>query len=396
MLLYNNYLKRNNQFFMTILQIIGYLTSLVFIFYLMAKVVDDYFVNSLEIITEKLKLSSDVAGATFMAIGSSAPELFTAIIALTKVGSEQIGAGTIVGSAIFNILVIVGASAAVTTAYLNWQPVIRDMGFYIVSIIVLLFTFSDGKITLYEAIFYLLAYIVYLIVLYNWKKIVPKEVKKKNNSEENVFKHEEIKNSEKTMLKKIDQSISSVLGKLFPDLEKKPHLYMLTFFISIIVIAILSWLMVESAVLLARLLNISETIIALTILAAGTSIPDLLSSVIVAKKGYGGMAISNAVGSNTFDILIGLGLPWLGYIIIKKQDIVVNTENLMSSIILLFATVIALLFIIAVQKFKIGKKSGYILLVLYVLYLVYAIYHAIYPESIDISTYLSNIITNVT
>ncbi len=104
--------------------ILLYVLILIFVFYLLAKICDEYFVSSLDIIAKKWKLSEDVAGATLMAVGSSAPEFFTALIAVMKVGSEQVGAGTIVGSAIFNILVIVGASAVVATSFLSWKPVI--------------------------------------------------------------------------------------------------------------------------------------------------------------------------------------------------------------------------------------------------------------------------------
>ena len=86
-----------------------YFILLLLSFYLLAKVCDDYFVESLDEIAKKLKLSSDAAGATLMAVGSSAPELFVAIIAVIRPGDhEQIGMGTIVGSAMFNLVVITG------------------------------------------------------------------------------------------------------------------------------------------------------------------------------------------------------------------------------------------------------------------------------------------------
>ena len=98
-------------------------------FYLLAEVCEKYFVESLEKISIQLNLSRDAAGATLMAVGSSAPELFVSLMALFKPGEEAMGAGTIVGSAIFNILVIIGASVAVRKATVLWQPVIRDMLF---------------------------------------------------------------------------------------------------------------------------------------------------------------------------------------------------------------------------------------------------------------------------
>ena len=170
------------------------------------------------------------------------------------------------------------------------------------------------------------------------------------------------------------KKIDDLLKFLFPG---QKH-YNLVFLISIIWIAALSWVLVESAIEIAEILNIPAAIIALTILAMGTSIPDLMSSVIAARKGFGGMAISNAIGSNVFDILIGLGLPWAIMILIQPgRSLSVSTENLMSSVILLFATVIVIFFLLFFQKWKIGKYGGYFLVSLYIAYLVWAILQAV-------------------
>lgn len=352
-----------------------YIAVLIFIFYLLAKICDQYFVKSLDIISKKLRLSQDVAGATFMAIGTSAPEFFTAVIALTKVGSEDVGAGTIVGSAIFNILVIVGASAVISTAILRWKPVVRDMGFYVVAILVLLFTFRDGTITLFETSTYLVAYGIYIYILFKWKKWFPeKEPLDKTKIVPIEIQKEDVYLKKKgRVYSQFVLIIDKALSFIFPDLDKRPHLYWLTFAVSILAIIALSWALVETAVLFAYTVGIPTVIIALTILAGGTSVPDLLASLIVAKKGRGDMAVSNAVGSNTFDILICLGLPWFVYILLTGQNMVVATENLSSSILLLFFTVLAIFFVLAVQKFKIGRKAGYFLIILYVAYLLYTI-----------------------
>ena len=351
----------------------------------MSKVCDIYFVDSLEIISKRLKISDDVAGATFMAIGSSAPELFIAMIALTKVGQESIGAGTIVGSAIFNILVITGASAWVGNIILNWKPILRDIGFYIISLIILLYTFWDGIITFNESIIYVVFYAVYLLVLKNWKKIAgaPRGRPKKDPMivvEEELEKSEEEIIRKKNILSYIEMFTSGILKITFPNLNKKPDLYLLSFFVSILWIAVLSYGMVELAVEIAHDLNIPEAVIGLTILAAGTSVPDLLSSVIASKRGYGNMAISNALGSNTFDILIGLGLPWMIYILYSGGAVNVGTENLISSMILLLGTVLLFAFIVIGKKFELTKKEGGILIITYLLYLSFALSMVFYPE----------------
>ena len=362
--------------------IMFYLLALILIFYLLAKICDQYFVESLDVIAKKWKLSDDVAGATLMAIGSSAPEFFTALIALTKVGSEQVGAGTIVGSAIFNILVIVGMSSIAATAYLNWKPVIRDLLFYLISILILLWTFADGIITWQESLMYLVGYAGYVLILSRWSGWFPDE-KQLNILEEDieVFEKEEKRHERSKYFGKVLSLIDHMVAMTFSQKAQLNDSYWKVFFISIVWIAVLSWGLVEIAVLAAHDLGIPQVIIALTILAAGTSIPDLLSSLIVAKKGRGDMAVSNAVGSNVFDILIGLGFPWFLYVVVTGGSVTVGTENLFSSILLLFFTVVTLLFLLITQKFKMGFRSGYFLVGLYVLYVCYSVYGAYYPEA---------------
>ena len=330
---------------------------LFFSLYLLAIVVDNFFVDSLDQISNRLKLSSEVSGATFMAVGSSAPELFTSLIAVLRGGGAELGAGTIVGSAIFNILVIIGASAMFKRAVLTWQPVLRDLMFYCLTIVLLLFTFRDGQVTLPESILFITVYAIYVFSVTKWSSWFNYTIEDPGDITE-----DERHTSRNPVIK--------LLEFLIPN----PHdHYFTAFAISIALIGALSFAMVESAVHIAQVFSISPAIIGLTILAAGTSIPDLISSVTVAKKGRGDMAIANAVGSNIFDILFGLGVPWLLAILFLGETISVGTENLLSSVFLLFATVLAVFFILAVRKWEIGKRSGIFLIFLYIAYLIYNI-----------------------
>ncbi|MFA5009479.1 MAG: calcium/sodium antiporter [Candidatus Paceibacterota bacterium] len=349
--------------------IIFYFLVLLAAFYFLAIVCDRYFVPSLDKIAERIKMNSDMAGATLMAAGTSAPELFISFIALFRPGNEAIGAGTIVGSAIFNILVIIGASALVRKAFIAWQPVIRDVIFYSLSIILLIYSFWDGKITFWEAFIFLLLYALYVLAVVKWRKIMPYKEEKKDPID--VL----IEGIEKEKKKKTWLSFLSFFEKGMDYFFPNPKKYWLVFFDSIVVIAGLSWILVEAAVQIANILHIPAVIIGLTVLAAGTSIPDLMSSIIVARQGRGGMAISNAIGSNIFDILIGLGLPWI-FIAIQGPTISVATENLNSSILLLFATVISVLFFLIIKKWQIGRFAGVGLIFLYLAYLVWSIFEA--------------------
>merc|ERR1719502_1583621 len=115
-----------------------------YMFWGLAIVCDDYFVASLEEICEALGLSADVAGATFMAAGSSAPELFTSLMGVFAVHND-VGVGTIVGSAVFNLCCIIGGTAIFTPGVLviDWKPITRDTIFYAISITAMIFVLAD-------------------------------------------------------------------------------------------------------------------------------------------------------------------------------------------------------------------------------------------------------------
>lgn len=336
--------------------ILLYILALLVCFVLLARIVDLFFINSLDKISKDLHLSSDAAGATLMAVGSSAPELFVAIFAIFKPGEHQaIGIGSIVGSAIFNLLVIVGAAALVRKAKLTWQPAIRDLIFYTIAVVLLVAFIWDGSFSMLEAGFFLVVYILYVLAAIYWKRLLPYEDLPFDESEEKI-------NDKKGFIAIFDR----ILFPLFPN---KKHYY-LVFLQSIIIIAALSWVLVELAVLISTALNIPESIVALTVIAVGTSIPDLFSSMIVARQGRGDMAVSNAVGSNIFDILVGLGLPFLIFLAISGGTVDAGQGNLMSSVIILFASVVLLFILLVASKWKVGKFTGIILLGLYLFYVI--------------------------
>ncbi len=355
--------------------LVGHILILLLSFYLLAQVCDTYFVPALEKIAIKLKMSSDVAGATLMAIGSSAPELFIAIIAVLMPDDTNavdanlnIGIGTIVGSALFNILVIVGAVAVVKKAVLSWQPIVRDIIFYSITIIVLLVAFGDGEISLWDSIVFVGIYVVYIFSVFNWRKWFPYKDRGSFNDDDDNDDNSQ-KRAYYTRLGYIIRPIDFVIGLFFP---KKVGQYYI-FSMSILIIAALCWALVESAVYIAEDLQIPKIIIALTVLAIGTSVPDLISSVIIAKQGKGGMAISNAFGSNIFDILIGLGLPWMILLVFSERDILVKKEDLVSSIVLLFGSVAIVFLILYIRKWRIRPRTGYILISIYLAYIIWQI-----------------------
>lgn len=235
----------------------------------------------------------------------------------------------------------------------------RDTLFYCLSIILLLIAFWDGQIVLQEALFFAALYIGYVISVVQWGKLFPYE-----DTDPIEIVEEE---SEKS---KLAQASRTLLSTIIPDAKKHPEKYLIAFGMAIFLISVLSYSLVESAVAIGDVLHINPTIIALTVLAAGTSIPDLLSSMIVAKRGRGDMAVSNAVGSNIFDILFGLGVPWIIVLVFTDaQTISVANENLISSVILLFATVVAVFVLLIARNWIIGRKAGLLLIGGYLVYL---------------------------
>lgn len=145
-----------------ILHVIG----LIYMFIALAIVCDEFFVPTLGVIIERLKITEDVAGATFMAAGGSAPELFTSLFG-NFFAKSNVGIGTIVGSAVFNILFVIGMCALVskTVLDLTWWPLFRDVTFYSVDLILLIGFFYDGEIYWYEALVLFFGYIAYVLFM---------------------------------------------------------------------------------------------------------------------------------------------------------------------------------------------------------------------------------------
>lgn len=331
-----------------------YILALLVCFILLARIVDMFFIASLDRISKDLRMSSDAAGATLMAVGSSAPELFVALFAVIKPGDHQvIGIGSIVGSAIFNLLVIIGVSAMVRKAVLTPQPVIRDLIFYALAVGMLVWFIWDGKLESIETVLLLVVYIAYVIAVVYWRRWFPYE--------DQISEEEREPDCGKNG---ITGAFDRLLCAVFPKREK----YYRVFMVSILIIAGLSWALVELAVDISKGLNIPEAIIALTVLAIGTSVPDLFSSVIVARQGRGDMAVSNAIGSNIFDILVGLGLPFLIVTLAEGTGIAAGGD-LNRSAMMLAGSLLLLIILLVLKKWVINKTTGMVLLAVYIFYL---------------------------
>lgn len=161
-----------------ILHIIG----MCYMFLALSIACDEFFIPALAVITEKLSISEDVAGATFMAAGGSMPELCTSFIGVFVAPNSNVGFGTIVGSAVFNVLFVIGMCAVFSKELLKltWWPLFRDCMFYSVALIILIAFFSNGEIEWWESLVMITVYLLYVTFMkFNHKieKLVKSKLK---------------------------------------------------------------------------------------------------------------------------------------------------------------------------------------------------------------------------
>lgn len=171
-----------------------------------------------------------------------------------------------------------------------------------------------------------------------------------------------------------------------PDVRKPRwrRFFPITFLFSILWIAVFSYLMVWWTETLGRTIGLGDKpeVMGMTLIAAGTSVPDLITSVIVARKGLGDMAVSSSIGSNLFDICVGLPVPWMigmaaGTFRADNNIVKVDSEGMFCSVIMLFAMLIAIIIIIAICKWKMTKILGGSMFVGYFIYLTLALMMAL-------------------
>ncbi|XP_063987338.1 sodium/potassium/calcium exchanger 4 isoform X2 [Diachasmimorpha longicaudata] len=409
-----------------------------YLFIALAVVCDKFFVPAVERICHALSMSKDVAGATFMAAATSAPELFVNAIG-TFITEGDIGVGTIVGSAVFNILAVpaccgIGAGMVVP---LDWWPVSRDCLAYGVTVAILICIIHDERVEWYEALCLVLLYIVYIAVMY-WDKsfqrctrfrtknsvsssedgrITPGDAGEMHLSRSDKLQSpgergEQIatidvplqnggtKSQEENhdadyeyellvwparggWIRKTAWILTWPIHLIFmctiPDCEKPrfKKWFPITFIMCIIWIGSLSYVVAWMITIIGDTLKIPDSVMGITFLAAGTSVPEAVSSVIVAKQGHGSMGISNSIGSNTFDILLCLGLPWLikssfSPTIPGRHFISINSGGLEYSAISLLSTLLLLYIAFASNKFQLDQKVGRACLCMYAVFLILA------------------------
>ena len=312
----------------------------------------DVFVDNLVDIGGALGISQIILGVTASAIGTSLPEFGSAMIA-SLTGSTDIGVGCVIGSNIWNIAGILGISAtAAGIIRADTSGITRDGLVTLGTGLILIFFMLFGNINRIASVFMILLYVVYLWRLIKAQKKYTSENKLANEKkakelqiEETTDKVEELQTEEKSEKKSID---------------KKKVAWVLLGLAGLIIGC---RLLVYSGVELARIAGIPEMIMGLFTLAIGTSIPELVVTLSSAMKGLHDLSIGTILGSNTFNILIGIGVPAL-FIAIPVERLSLTFD----APVMIFVTVLLLLLI--KKSGKLTRVSGIILMATYIAYAV--------------------------
>ena len=279
-------------------------------------------------VAEKMKMPQIVIGLTIVAMGTSMPEFCVSLISALK-GTSDLAVGNIVGSNIFNALLIVGVSALVAPMTIMETTVRKDIPFALVASALLLIMCLDGNISRLDAG---ILFVMFLIFMY----MTLKGAKKQGADAEEAIEGE----------------------------GKKPMdtwLSVVWILVGLLCLIGGSNLFVEGATAVATNLGVSEAVIGLTIVAGGTSLPELATSVVSARKGNSGIAIGNALGSNVFNILAILGITGMITPMTLKGITYIDLSMLVISIMLVW--------LFSFTKYKIERWEGAMLTAVFVGYI---------------------------
>ena len=345
-------------------EIIKQLAILIIGFTLLVKGAD-LFVDGASGVAKKFGISELIIGLTIVAMGTSAPEAAVSIAAATK-GSAGISIGNVIGSNIMNIFIILGVVAAIVPLKIEESTIRYEMPFTILVTVAFVLMGRDGLITRLDgAILWvgLLIYIGYLL------KQAKQKAPEKNTSQSVSS------GTEKTVSSKTAETAETVLkvanNTALPDTianspeavpEDSPSIWKLIAFtiVGLAVILVSSDYAVDAATALAKIFNIRDRVIGLTIVALGTSLPELVTSATAALRGNGDLAVGNVIGSCIFNILFVLGSSALIMPI-------PCASNFLSDAYVAVAATVLLLFFGYTQR-KIQRWEGLLLLACYVAY----------------------------
>lgn len=285
----------------------------------------DWFVDGAAGIAGKFGIPQLVIGLTIVAMGTSAPEAAVSITAALD-NSAGITIGNVLGSNILNILIILGISSVIIFLPVQKSTIGYEIPFMIIiSVVLLVMGITGNTVSRLEGVILWVLFIIYLLYLY--------KLAQKGNEEDN------------------------------PGEQKSLPVYILTAIFGAVVIVLGSKFTVKGATEIARMAGITERVIGLTIVAFGTSLPELVTSIIASKKGNTDIAIGNIVGSNIFNILFVVGTSAL------ITPVPFESKFIFDAIFASFAGVVMLLAVL--KNKKLTRTGGIVMLVCYAAYFVY-------------------------
>ena len=284
----------------------------------------DFFVDGSSSLARIMKVPSVIIGLTIVAMGTSAPEASVSVNAALA-GSNDIAISNVIGSNLFNGLVVVGVCAFMAGFKTNPEILKRDMPLNIIVTAILCIMLLDRHINHIEGIILLISMAVYIAVMV---------ISALKNSE----------TADECKILSLPKSLIFIIGGL-------------------IAVIFGGTLVVDNACLIAKDFGVSENFIGLTIIAIGTSLPELVTSITATRKGDSGLALGNAIGSNLFNILFILGMS------ATICPLNVLSESIIDCIILLVSAVI--LYVFARTKKTMNRWEGIVCVFLFVVYSSY-------------------------
>lgn len=304
----------------------------------------DFFVEGSSSVAKKLAVPSIIIGLTIVAMGTSLPETAVSVTAALT-NNNELAISNVVGSNIFNLMFVIGVCSILATIYVQRETVTRDIPFSIISALLLL---ALGILAIGDASGMTLGHldgILFLILFAGYIGLMIRSAMKARAEEREVEVNDEF-DAEELKVMSYPKSILYIVG-------------------GAAAIAIGGDLTVNTASRIALDLGMSQTLVGLTIVSIGTSLPELVTSVVAARKNEIDMAVGNAVGSNVFNILMVLGIAS------AINPVSLIRENIIDILILIAFSVVVWIF--AATKKKISRKEGIAMVAMYLVYAVYIV-----------------------
>ncbi|WP_425392395.1 calcium/sodium antiporter [Ekhidna sp.] len=301
----------------------------------------DYLVNGASSLAKRFNVSDIAIGLTVVAMGTSAPELVVNIIAGSEQGAggaNEVVFGNIIGSNIFNIFLILGISAVIYPLTVERNALWKEVPYSLVATIVFFILVNDvmffggekNGLEISDGIILLVMFVLFLVYIF---------MNLSRNPEAEIAEDIEIHGSVKTTVMIVVGIVGLVVGGNF---------------------------IVDNAVQIAKFFNVSDKMIGLTILAAGTSLPELATSAVAAFNKKSDLAVGNIVGSNIFNLLLVLGSTSLVHAPLV-YDATLNTDL----IIVMVGTFMLFIFMFTLNKYKLDRAEGMVYLIGFIAYSYY-------------------------